>query len=191
MPHTAAYSARSTAGSGLHFTAYRTSPGNACTKSCAVSATTAGRRQWIGSSGRSAATTSSTVGQANRLATNGRRSGETAERVRATKTSRHILANRRTRANASRSTKTGTKRDLPERAKASETGSNDAGGTSHRGGAFEHRRVPKRPRPTVWPGLSKRTRLRRCCAPDISAHRTRGTCDASPPLRDQEARSAI
>ena len=29
------------------------------------------------------------------------------------------------------------------------SGSDDAGGTSHRGGAVGHRRVPKRPRPTV------------------------------------------
>ena len=77
-----ARTARSIAGSGLHFTAYSTSPGNASTKSRAVASTVAGRRQCIGSSGRSAATSSSTAGSARGIGGKRRRRGETAERTR-------------------------------------------------------------------------------------------------------------
>ena len=54
--------ARMMAGSGLHFTAYITSPGKASTKACVAAMTAAGRRQCIGSSGRSVATRSLTSG---------------------------------------------------------------------------------------------------------------------------------
>ncbi len=77
-----AWTARSIAGSGLHFTAYSTSPGNAATNSRAVASTVAGRMQCIGSSGRSAAMSSSTEGSAVVAAGKRRRRGDTAERTR-------------------------------------------------------------------------------------------------------------
>src|SRR5580698_320938 len=56
------HSARSTAGSGLHFTAYIVWPGNAATNSAADAARVAGRKQTSGSLGRNEATRSSTHG---------------------------------------------------------------------------------------------------------------------------------
>jgi hypothetical protein len=77
-----ARTARSIAGSGLHFTAYSTSPGNAATNSRAVASTVAGRMQCIGSSGCSVATSSSTEGSAIVAAGKARRRGDTAVRTR-------------------------------------------------------------------------------------------------------------
>ena len=60
------HTARSTAGSGLHFTAYSTSPLNACTKARDEAAMTSGRMQCSGSSGRSDATVPATLGRRRR-----------------------------------------------------------------------------------------------------------------------------
>src|SRR5580704_12868759 len=68
-------------GSGLHFTAYSTWPGNASTNARVFDSTVAGRRQCIGTSGRSVATSSSTDGSG-AGAGKRRRRGETAERRR-------------------------------------------------------------------------------------------------------------
>src|SRR5947208_1746510 len=64
----AAQTARKTRGSGLHFTAYSTSPGKAATKQRDAAATVAGRKQTSASAGRSRATTALMIGRELRFA---------------------------------------------------------------------------------------------------------------------------
>src|SRR5437763_13333348 len=63
-----AQTARKTRGSGLHFTAYSTSPGKAATKQRDAADMTAGLRQTSGSAGRSRATTALMIGRELRFA---------------------------------------------------------------------------------------------------------------------------
>ncbi len=110
------HSARSTAGSALHFTAYSTSPGKAATNSVAVADSVVGRMQCTGSSGRSSAISASTERgvDARALATSGRRRrrGETAERTRRLDIAT-ILATVRGRAERTRHGDHGRRSDRP------------------------------------------------------------------------------
>ena len=168
-----AHSARSTAGSGLHFTAYSTSPGKAATKSRAVAVST--------SLGGCSAPAPRAAARRPARRPSGRRGpdaviagGGGAERRRnghAGWTSRQ--SSRQRTARASRDApwtigETGKTRRRARRAPA--TGSGDAGGlriAANR--SAQHRQLPNDPGPR-WPDRRK-GRLRRCCAPGFRGSR--------------------
>ena len=165
-----ACTARNVAGSGLHFTAYSTSPGNASTKPRAVASTVAGRRQCIGSSGRSIATSSSTEGSIARVAGKRRRSGVTAERTRRLFNS--IILASTWRACAARPTTGMQKSCRAVKCRGDGTqrvlrGLRIAANRSANIGDSLTTPAPRLDRP------DEKDALRRCCAPEVSARGSR------------------
>ena len=129
--------------------------------------TVAGRRQCIGSSGRSCATRSSTVGSARGTQRSGgaaarRRSGRAGWSSR--KSSRATRPDALTARPASAATKRG-RQPTPRAIAPRRRDSADAARTSHRGKPIsQHRRLPNDPGPRLA-GPTEKDALRRCCAP--------------------------
>ena len=166
-------------GSGLHFTAYSTWPGNASTNARVFDWTVAGRRQCIGTSGRSVATSSSTDGSG-AGAGKRRRRGETAERRRSV-----FMAESSQAPGARRGAASGGNRGKSDRRAdtAAATHSADAARTSHRGKPIsKHRRLPNDPGPTTGPDRPKRTRYVVAVPQRISTRGSRHVrCVKQPP----------